>query len=122
MEKRKKSYFHAEQKHPHYEVRDISWLTLLWMGALIIGGLVVIVIMLDSYFSLAKEQEVYELVLKPESTQLRELRAQEQQTLTSYDVIDKQKGVYRIPIDRAMQLVADESFQARQRQGQRSSN
>lgn len=39
-----------------------------------------------------------------------ELAKQEQQVLTSYALLDEKQGVYRIPIDRAMELiVADDA-------------
>ena len=116
LDKRKKSYYHADEKHPGYEVRDIGWHTLLWIGALIVFGVAVFVIVLDSIFSIEKEREVYKQVLQPESVQLRELRAEEHKKLHSYGQIDAQKGIYQIPIDRAMELIAEDNFKARQQQ------
>lgn len=116
IDKRKKSYYHADSRHPGYEVRDIGWHTLLWIGALIVFGVIIFVVVLDSYFTIAKEKELYEQVLKPESAELRELRAEEHKKLHSYGQIDAQKGIYQIPIDRAMELLAEEDFRARQRQ------
>jgi len=42
---------------------------------------------------------------------LQELRAVEQERLTSYGWIDQQAGVVRIPIERAMQLLAERAGQ-----------
>lgn len=39
--------------------------------------------------------------------QLRELRAREDDVLQTYGWIDRDKGIVRIPIERAMQLVAE---------------
>jgi len=115
IDKRKKTYYHADQKHNEYEVRDISWITLLWIGVVIVVCVTVFVVVLDSFFSIVKEEQVYEQVLKPESKELRALRAKEQQRLHSYGQLDQQKGTYHIPIDRAMQLMAEEDFKKRQK-------
>ena len=41
-----------------------------------------------------------------ERGQLNDIRIKEEQTLHSYDYIDKNAGTVRIPIDRAMELIA----------------
>jgi hypothetical protein len=45
---------------------------------------------------------------------LAELRAREEQILTTYGVVDQNAGVYRIPIDRAMELTLERGLPARQ--------
>jgi hypothetical protein len=42
---------------------------------------------------------------------LRETQLQATQKLTGYEVIDEEAGVYRIPIDRAMELMINEEYQ-----------
>ncbi len=44
---------------------------------------------------------------------LRALRAAEEQTLTTYAWVDKNAGVVRIPIERAMQLLVERGLPAR---------
>ncbi len=93
-----------------YERKDINvWKTLIATAA-VIAVIVVSVIFVDEIFVHTKERMIEQYVLKPESTQLRDLRAEEAEILTTYDVIDKNKGVYRIPISRAMKLMADEAY------------
>lgn len=93
-----------------YEKSDVSMRSLfLWAGA-VLASLVLIVIILNSIFISTKEVEVYNSVLKPESAELRDLRARETEILNSYEIIDEQEGVVQIPIERAMQLLADEAF------------
>lgn len=95
---------------PGYEKSDVSIRRLfLWAGSTIIG-IVLIVIVLNALFIDAKEKQLYESVLQPESIELREVRAREIETLTSYKILDEQKGIVQIPIERAMQLLADEEF------------
>jgi len=48
-------------------------------------------------------------VYNVESNQLREIRAAEQQKLNNYEVLDAEKGVYRIPLERAMELYVQEN-------------
>lgn len=96
-----------------YEKRDINVVKVFVYG---IAGLVVltaIVIFSLDYFTAAREQAVYDAVLKPMSAPLRELRAREEEELNSYAVLDINKGVYRIPVERAMELVAEEAYRAR---------
>ena len=48
-----------------------------------------------------------------ERGQLNDIRAKEDQTLSSYDYIDKSAGTVRIPIERAMDLVAQRGLAVR---------
>jgi hypothetical protein len=43
---------------------------------------------------------------------LEEMRAAEEKVLTNYDWVDRQAGTVRIPIDRAMQLLAERGLPA----------
>jgi hypothetical protein len=48
-----------------------------------------------------------------ERREMNEFREQEEQTLNSYGWVDQQAGVVRIPIDRAMQLMAQRGLPTR---------
>ena len=48
-----------------------------------------------------------------ERRQINDFREQEEQTLNSYGWVDQQSGVVRIPIDRAMQLIAQRGLPTR---------
>lgn len=72
---------------------------------------VVIIFMLDNFYLASKEKQIYKSVLKPGSTELRELRARETETLNSYKMLDAQNGVVQIPIERAMKLRAEEVYE-----------
>ena len=75
--------------------------------------MIVSVIVVDDVFMLTKEEIIYETVLQPESVPLRDLRAHEDEVLHTYKVIDAAKGIYQIPIDRALQLMADEAYRTK---------
>ncbi len=105
---------HHDQLHNPggYEKRDVNMkLVLLWTVASVLF-IVISLVLIDSFFVLTTEDVVYQSVLKPQAVTLRELRAREDQTLNSYKVLDPAKGIYQIPIERAMELVADEAYRA----------
>jgi hypothetical protein len=52
---------------------------------------------------------VQEKVLSAPSAQLNDLHARETEQLTKYSYIDKDSGLVRIPVDRAMELFAQEA-------------
>ena len=93
-----------------YEKLDINVRFIIGIAVVTIFVLIIIVVILNDYFIAEKEQMVYELQLKPESTELRSIRAFETETLTEYKILDEEKGIYRIPIERAMKLIVDENF------------
>jgi hypothetical protein len=57
-----------------------------------------------------------------ERREINDFREQEEQTLNSYGWVDQQAGVVRIPIDRAMQLVAQRGLPTRQQAGTATSS
>jgi hypothetical protein len=56
-----------------------------------------------------------------ERTQLNDIRMAEEQKLSSYDWIDQKAGTVRIPIDRAMDLVAQRGLPVRTQEAARQS-
>lgn len=100
----------AQAGHAGYEKRDVN---IVWAG--IVTAAIVIVIVLsvafvDEIFVATKEAMVTQYQLTPENHQLRDLRAREAEALTTYKLLDPQKQIYRIPIDRAMQVLAEEAY------------
>ena len=96
-----------------YEKRDIEANKIIAYSAIGVIILAAIIVILYNYFIAEKEEIVYEQTLKPESSLIRDIRAKEEEALNSYKLLDPQRGIYQIPIDRAMQLVAEENFQRR---------
>lgn len=92
-----------------YDRHDIN---VRWVAAITIITVILLavsVLILYEYFGYEKERQIYELVLKPESEMLLEMRALEEKTLSTYELKDTATGTYRIPIDSAIQLIADEN-------------
>ena len=52
-------------------------------------------------------------MLAPESQALRDLRAREDEELHSYRYLDRDKETVRLPIERAMELMASEAANVR---------
>lgn len=92
-----------------YEKRDINVLKVIGAALAVLVILITLVVLLGDFFMAEKEKVVYEQTLKPESSLLHELRAKENETLSTYKLLDSTAGTYQIPIERAMQLVVDEA-------------
>ena len=70
--------------------------------------LFVVVVLLQAFFYRAEQQENVRKVVAVAPEQLSQLRAQQQELLHSYKLVDPGKGVVAIPIDLAMKLVVNE--------------
>ncbi len=97
-----------------YEHSDVNVKMVVLITVLVVAFLAISLLVLDQYFHYVTEQTIYKEQLEPQSAALRELRAREAETLNSYKLLDSAKGVYQIPIDRAMELMAEESYKASQ--------
>lgn len=99
----------VDKNNAGYEKRDVNIFMVIGLSVLLISLLVVILIFLIDYFVDSKEQMIYEAQLKPESVDLKNLLASEQEELNSFKILDAERGVYRIPINRAMELLVKEA-------------
>ena len=77
------------------------------LGAIVVG-LILVVLGLQAIYDRAREEQIYVRVLAPVSEDLKDLRAGEDGQLHSYQYIDRGAGTVRIPIERAMELLAKE--------------
>lgn len=102
---------HPPEPSAGYEKRDTNVKGIVWVTVISAIIIVVSVVMVNELFIATKEEIVEEVVLKPESVPLRELRARETSILESYGVVDSSKGIYRIPIERAMKLTAERAYE-----------
>lgn len=98
-----------ETNNAGYEKRDVNIFMVIGVSVLLVVLLIVILVFLIDYFVESKEQMIYETQLQPESVDLNSLLAAEEEELTSYKILDMERGVYRIPIDRAMELLVKEA-------------
>ncbi|MGH9627508.1 MAG: hypothetical protein ACRD7E_03980 [Bryobacteraceae bacterium] len=100
--------------HPHgFDTSEpkSGFIALFGIGTVI--TLVVTVLAIQFYFDRYKEHQVYIQVLAPEGQQLKDLRAREDAHLHSYGYSDREKGLVRLPIERAIELLIEESAENR---------
>jgi hypothetical protein len=62
-------------------------------------------------FDLTMREEIERKVLSVESTQLRQLRVEEERKVNSYQWVDPKGGVVRVPVERAVELIVSEGYQ-----------
>ncbi len=91
-----------------YERTDINPRLIGALFAIIVVAIVVAVLAVQHYFAVTYEQQLYIKVLSPVASDLKQLRAREDAQLHSYGYIDREKGLVRLPIERAMELLAAE--------------
>jgi hypothetical protein len=123
---------HDEASHVHHEESDVDIRGILVSGAVFIVAAVVIHVaiwILFRYFDAREAQRVvpmYPLAAQESRVppgprlqtnpreDMRELRARDDEILTSYGWVDKNAGIARIPIEEAMKLVVERGLPARQ--------
>lgn len=92
-----------------YERRDANPRKIIIATVSLLAIVVVLIVGLAELFNMTVDEQVTEAVLKPPSVQLIDIMTKEHDVLNNYKVIDAAKGVYQIPIARAMELVAEEA-------------
>lgn len=102
--------YEARSADSGYEKKDVNLNKLFVSAVIAIVGTIIVVVFILDYYTALKEEIVYEQELHPESKALRELQVRENEELNGYILLDQEKERYRIPIERAMQLMADEAF------------
>ncbi len=92
-----------------YELHDVSIPAIAAFTIFCLVTIVTSIFALDGYFVYSKEKLLNE-ANNYTYTNLIELRSDEYEKLSNYAIIDKSKGIYQIPIDRAVELLANEEF------------
>jgi hypothetical protein len=91
-----------------HELSDFSWTTVLWLipiSVIILLGFFYVCI---SWFRGAKDHEITHKQSEFVPSELHAYRAQQDEILNGYKVLDNEKGRFRIPVARAMELMAQE--------------
>jgi len=99
-----------QQGSSGYEERDVNIGRIALIGIVCVILLALSLFFVDQYFIITKEKDIQEIILKPQSVTLREVRTREDEILNSYKLIDSAKGVYQIPISRAMEILAQNTY------------
>jgi hypothetical protein len=92
-----------------HEKRDVNLIAVAGIAVIMIVVFIVVLVLLTDYFIKSKEEIVHEKQLKPESVDLKSILTEENEILSTYELLDPAKKIYRIPIKRAMQILAEES-------------
>ena len=79
----------------------------LW-GLLIIVSLIAVILGVQAYFDGVTQSRIFTRVVQPLAEDLQEIQAKENARLHSYQWVDSEAGVVRLPIDRGMELLAAE--------------
>jgi len=91
-----------------YDKEEISIAGIYKIAFISVVLLIIVLVTGSLFFSGYKDNLYYELVLEPKSEKLTDLHQKEEIILENYGLIDEGEGIFRIPIDQAMQLVLDE--------------
>lgn len=77
---------------------------VVWIGALT-ALVFAIIAVLWQYFQTTTVRDLAERDLQQPAPMLAEVRARDKHALSHYDAIDPQRGIYRIPVARAIDLL-----------------
>jgi hypothetical protein len=94
-----------------YEKSDVNPRNLFIASAIVVFVIIVSIVVLNEIFLTSKEKMIYDKVLSVESAELRDIRAKEAEILNNYKLLNPQLGKYQVPIEKAMELLAEEAFQ-----------
>ena len=91
-----------------YEKKDVSIraVALGIVGTVLL--IVVFVVFLRGYFIINYENDVTQEIIDNPPQELMKIKEKDKKMLSSYSVLDADKGVYQIPIEKAMDLVVKE--------------
>ncbi|MBI4890562.1 MAG: hypothetical protein HY821_08045 [Acidobacteria bacterium] len=96
-----------------YDRRDARSGLIAIVSASILGLLLVFIIGIYWLYVVAYEKVDQEVYSGAPSKELQAIHDREEQNLHSYGYIDKEKGIVRIPIERAMEIVAAETAEGK---------
>lgn len=91
-----------------YEKRDVSVKGIVKGSIFLVALIVAMVVFVRDYFVYSMEKAVTEAAVNYPSRELLEIRASENELLDHFRIIDKEKGIFQIPIALAMELVVED--------------
>lgn len=86
---------------------------IMGISAAIIAVILVAVAIIFGWFGQVRQETQAETAQLRDYREIQELRGDEE-VLEEYRVVDDEEGIYRIPIDRAMDLIVTEEYQQQQ--------
>lgn len=103
----------AADPNAGYERQDVNLPIVAAAAAFTILIVVISFFWLDALFVQTKEDLYRQQVLETPNDELVALRAAEHEKLTTFGIVDPEKQWYRMPIDRAMQRLAEQDANRR---------
>ncbi len=91
---------------------------IMGISGSIIFVILVAIAIIFGWFGQVTQDTQTEATKRQTYDQIRQTELEATQKLQQYGVVDEEKEVYRIPIDRAMDLIATEEYKQRQQQSQ----
>ena len=88
-----------------YEKKDVSVKGIALSTLAIVVLIIVFIVMLRDYFVFNVEKSVTEEIVKNPNIQLIDILKKDKAMLSGYGIIDKEKGIFKIPIEQAMKSV-----------------
>lgn len=95
-----------EANNPGFDTAEVNAKVVAVFIVVTVVMLVAIIGGVQFYFDSIHDQEVFEKVDVPVSDDLRDLHAREDGQLGSYGYVNKDAGLVRLPVTRAMELLA----------------
>ena len=103
----------SEEKKAWYRAYDVKTGKLAVIGIVGILLLVIAMYLTNQYFLATTQKQVERVMLEPTSPALQQLHAHEDSILNFYQMIDSTKRIYSIPIQKAMEMMADSAQNAK---------
>jgi hypothetical protein len=115
----------AARAHVGHETTDVDARTILWFGLVVAGGTIAVaalLLVLLRYYGAQAERRDPELsplavdaprepagprLLDTPIAAFEQYRAEQQQVLDSYGWVDREQGIVRIPVSRAMEIALE---------------
>ena len=99
---------HAAEQHAGYDRSEPKMGAIALWGLVVIVSLIAVVLGVQSYFDSVNQRQVFTRVVQPVAEDLTDIRTKENARLHSYQWVDADAGVVRLPIDRGMELLVAE--------------
>lgn len=95
--------------HEDIHLRPSQHPVVLMVAIVVVTLIFFFIVGLIGYFQMM-QREAFEQDAQAQPNTLRQMRAREDQLLNRYAYIDREKGLVRIPIERAIELEAERSW------------
>ena len=103
---------HAAGENAGYDHTEPQMGRIALWGLVMIVSLIAVILGVQTYFDRVNQRQVFTRIVQPVAEDLEDIRTKENARLHSYQWVDVEAGLVRLPIERGMELLAAE-FAAR---------